>query len=77
MVEFKIQLEENVVQSYGYKIIEQQIKDFITHLTVKLAAKDVSEDLKNISLENDEKWAIAREQAWKDSEYSNIYSLTN
>ena len=41
MVEFKIRLEDNVVQTYGHKIIEQRIQDFITQLTLKLAAQDV------------------------------------
>lgn len=50
MVEFKIQLEESVVQQFGYKEVESYVQDSVNKLLLKAAAEDVLEDLKTIDL---------------------------
>jgi hypothetical protein len=69
MTEFKIKLEDNVVQTIGYSTIEKFLNDYINQIVLKISAQDALNDLKSIDLENDSKWKIAREQAWKEQGY--------
>ncbi|MCB0521072.1 MAG: hypothetical protein H6577_06890 [Lewinellaceae bacterium] len=66
MIEFKIELEEKVVEDFGYANIEKFLKEFATKFQMQLAAKEMLEDFGDIDLNNDGKWKIAREEAWKD-----------
>ncbi len=66
MIEFKVQIEDKLVQAIGYNNVESYLQDFIERLQMKLAAKEMLDDLKDINLENDERWKLAREAAWKD-----------
>ncbi|TAE59693.1 MAG: hypothetical protein EAZ89_02260 [Bacteroidetes bacterium] len=72
MVEFKIQLEESLVQTFGYKEVEQYLQDFVKKMLLKAAAQDVLEDLKTIDLQNDKEWQTARHLAWKQERYKYI-----
>jgi len=65
MRELKIQIDEKLIQTFGYSIIEQQIQDFVSKLYLKIAAQEMLKDINNIDLENDEKWKVARELAWQ------------
>lgn len=65
MVEFKIQLEESLVESMGYKQIENYLQDFVQKALIKMAAKDILNDLANDEIENDSEWRLARNLAWK------------
>ncbi len=69
MTEFKIQLEDTLVQTVGYDTIAKYLNEYASQFVLKLSAQDVLNDLKSIDLENDSKWKIAREQAWKEQGY--------
>lgn len=64
MVEFKIELEERLVQLFGYEEIEKSLQGFSQRVLLTLAAHDILEELPSIDLENDEEWKIAKELAW-------------
>ena len=75
MTEFKVQLEDKVVQTIGYKNIEKLLSDYINQIELRMSAQDALIDLKSIDLDNDDKWKIAREQAWKEQGYKYHKSL--
>ncbi len=74
MVEFKIQLEESIVQTFGYKEVEQYLQDSVKKMLLRAAAQDILEDLKSIDLENDKEWQTARHLAWQQEKHK--YSIT-
>jgi hypothetical protein len=74
MVEFKIQLEENFVKTFGQEEIEKQLQDFTKRLILKSAARDILEDLKNFDLQNDKEWQTARNLAWQQEKHKYIFS---
>jgi len=65
MVEFKIQLDEKVVNTFGYKEVEQYLQDFVKKMLLRAAAQDVLEDLNTLDLKNDKEWQVARDLAWQ------------
>lgn len=69
MVEFKIELEERLVQLFGYEEIEKSLQDFSQRILLKMAAQDILEELPEIDLENDEEWKVARELAWAQEKH--------
>lgn len=69
MVEFKIQLDESVVQTFGHKQVENYLQDFVKKMLLKTAAKDVIEDLSTIDLQNDKEWQTARDLAWQQEKH--------
>jgi|YNPBryulayer2012_1023412.scaffolds.fasta_scaffold16478_1 hypothetical protein len=69
MVEFKIALDESIVNTFGYKQVETYLQDFVTSMLLKAAAKDVLEDLKTTDLQNDKEWQAARELAWQQEKH--------
>lgn len=69
MTEFKVQLEDKLVQTIGYSTIEKFLSEYMNQIILKISANDVLKDLKSIDLENDNKWKIAREEAWKEQGY--------
>ncbi len=72
MVEFKIQLDESVVQSVGHKQVESHLQDFVKKMLLKTAAQDVLEDLESIDLQNDKEWQTARYLAWQQEKHKYI-----
>lgn len=72
MVEFKVQLEESIVQTWGYQAIEHQLQDLAQKAVLKLAAQDILEDLPSIDLENDKEWQLARDLAWQQEKHKYI-----
>jgi len=69
MTEFKVQLEDKLVQTIEYKTIEKYLNDYINQIVLKISAQDALSDLKTINLDNDSKWKIARDQALKEQGY--------
>ena len=65
MQELKIQLDDKLVQTFGFATIEQQVADFISKLYLKISAQEMLKGIQEVDLVNDEKWKIARELAWK------------
>jgi hypothetical protein len=63
VVEFKIQLNESIVQTFGYKQVESYLQEFVKKMLLKAAAQDALEDLKIIDLQNDKEWQTARHLA--------------
>ena len=74
MVEFKIQLEDSFVQTFGHKEIEKYLQDFVKKMLLKASAKDILEELKEIDLENDKEWQSARHLAWQQEKHKYIFS---
>ncbi len=60
MTEFKVQLDDQVVQALGYKAIEQYLNKHLVRMILKMSSQDLLKDLKEVDLENDEQWKIAR-----------------
>jgi hypothetical protein len=77
MTEFKVQLEDKLVQTIGYNTIEKYLNDYINQIILKISAQDALSDLKSFNLDNDGKWKIAREQAWKEQGYKYHKSLAS
>ena len=69
MVEFKIQLEESVVQSFGYQKVEQYLQDFVKKMLLRAAAQDVLADFKDNDIVNDKDWHTARHLAWQQEKH--------
>lgn len=69
MIEFKIQLEESLVKTFGQKEIENYLQEFMQKIVLKLAAQDILEDLQSIDLANDKEWQLARNLAWKQEKH--------
>ena len=72
MVEFKVQVEESVVQSVGYNKIDKQLNDFMRKIILKIAAQDILDDLKSFDLENDAEWKISRNLAWEQEQHKYV-----
>lgn len=72
MVEFKIQLDDNIVQAFGYKQVESYLQEFVNKMLLKAAAKEVLEELKTIDLQNDKEWQTARHLAWQQEKHKYI-----
>lgn len=69
MIEFKIEIEENIVQQVGYQEVERYLQEFAQQLILKIAAQEVLDDLKNVDLENDPQWQMARNLAWQEEQH--------
>ena len=65
MTEFKIQLEDSLVQKFGYAEVDNYLKELVKKLYLKMAAQEILQDLEEIDLENDPQWQSARKSAWE------------
>lgn len=65
MVEFKVQVEEDIVNEYGKDTLEKYLQEYLTKAILKLTAKEILDDLKTIDL-NERVLSKAREKAWDD-----------
>lgn len=65
MVEFKVQVEEDIVNEYGKDTLEKYLQEYLTKAILKLTAKEILDDLKTIDL-NERDLSKAREKAWND-----------
>ena len=69
MVEFKIELEESLVQSIGREVLENNLQDLVRKAVLHLSAQEILEDLKTIDLQNDPEWQVARHLAWEQEKH--------
>ncbi|RLD56160.1 MAG: hypothetical protein DRJ05_11765 [Bacteroidetes bacterium] len=76
MTELKIQIDDNIIKSFGKDVVEHFVQDYIANALLKLAAKELLEDLPHINL-NEPKWKRARDHAWKRSGYHFINVIAN
>ncbi|OQX77539.1 MAG: hypothetical protein B6D61_07015 [Bacteroidetes bacterium 4484_249] len=76
MTELKIQIDDSIIKSFGKEVVEHFVQDYIANAILKLAAKEVLEDLHQIDI-NESKWDEARERAWKRSGYHFINVIAN
>ncbi len=65
MTEFKIQLEDSLVQKFGYAEVDSYLKELVKKLYLKLSAQELLQDLEESDLENDQQWQNARSSAWE------------
>ncbi len=65
MVEFKVQVEEDIVNEYGKDTLEKYLQEYLTKAILKLTAKEILDDLKTTDL-NERILSKAREKAWND-----------
>ena len=66
MTELKVQIDDYIIRSFGKEIVEQFVQEYITKAILKLAAKEILDDLPNIDID-EQKWKQARKRAWKRS----------
>jgi len=64
MTELKVQIDDYIIRSFGKEIVEQYVQEYITKAILKLAAKEILDDLPNIDIDQ-QKWKEARNRAWK------------
>lgn len=69
MVEFKIELEENFVKTFGHKQIENYLEEFMQKIVIRLSAKDILKDLETVDLANDKEWQVSRNLAWQQEKH--------
>jgi len=72
MVEFKVQVEEDIVKEYGKDILEQYLREYLSKAILKLVAKEILDDLKTIDVKENS-FIQARERAWNN--YGKNYFL--
>lgn len=77
MTEFKVQLDDKLVQTLGYSTIEKYLKAYLNQILLKISSQEALNDLSDIHLENDDRWNIAREKAWKEQGYKYQRNLSN
>lgn len=65
MVEFKVQIEEDIVNEYGKDTLEKYLQEYLTKAILKLTAKEILDDLKTIDLKEN-RLLMAREKAWNN-----------
>jgi hypothetical protein len=65
MTEFKIQLEDSLVQRFGYAEVDNYLKELVKNLYLKISAQDILENINDLDLVNDPQWQIARSSAWE------------
>jgi len=65
MTEFKIQLEDSLVQRFGYEEVDNYLKELVKKLYLKISAQEILQDINEIDLENDPQWQTARNNAWE------------
>lgn len=76
IVEFKIQIGQEIVQRYGKDKIEKFIQDYLNLAIVKLAKTELLDDLKTINI-GDNLWNIAREKAWNEYGSQYLFRVTS
>ncbi len=75
MKELTIQVDDKLIKILGYSTIEQQLQEFVNQLYLKISAREMLKEIQNIDLENDPKWKVARELAWKEENHKYVKVL--
>ena len=76
MKEIKIRIDDTLVESFGYHLIENKLQDFVSKLLVKLSAMEMLKDIDNFDLTNDKEWLKARDLAWEQEKNRYLKSVT-
>lgn len=71
MTAITIQVSNEVTETVGVGELEKQINDLTARVALKLAAKEMLNDLKAVDLSKDPEWAKARAAAW-EQEKANV-----
>ena len=64
MTELKVQIDDDIIRSFGKELVEQFVQEYITKAILILAAKEILDDLPSIDID-EQKWKEARKRAWK------------
>lgn len=64
MTEFKIQVDDKVVNDFGKDLLEQFFQDFYSKALLQLAANEILKDWDDKETQ-DNNWKLARERAWQ------------
>ncbi len=64
MTELKVQIDDYIIRSFGKEIVEQLVQEYISKALLKLAAKEILDDLPTIDIDQP-KWKEARKRAWE------------
>lgn len=76
MTAITVQISNEVVERFGVEEIEKQINDLLAKVALKVAAKEMLQDLEMIDLSKDKQWKTARNAAW-EKEKGNILRKIN
>jgi hypothetical protein len=71
MTAITVQVASEVVEVFGVAEIERQVSDLLDKIALKIAAKELLNDMKKQDLSKDNKWQKARQLAW-EKEKDNI-----
>ena len=72
MVEFKIQLEDSLVQAIGHSQIQTYLQEVVKKMLLKTAVQDILEDLKSNDFQNDSDFINAKHLAWQQEKHKYI-----
>ncbi len=76
MKEIKIRIDDMLIDTFGYSLIETKLQDFVSILLVKFSAMEILKDLENIDIANDPEWLNARDLAWEQEKNKYLKSIT-
>ena len=76
MKEIKIRIDDTLVETFGYSLIETKLQDFVSKLLVKFSAMEILKDLNDTDLTNNTDWIEARELAWEQEKERYLKSIT-
>jgi len=63
MTEFKIQVDDKIVNDFGKDILEHFFQEYYSKALLKLAAKEILRDWDDAETQ-DQEWQFARNRAW-------------
>jgi len=66
MTELKVQIDDYIIRSFGKETVELFVQEYITKAILKLAAKEILDDLPNTDIDQ-QKWKESKKRAWKRS----------
>ena len=76
MTEFKIQVDDKIVNDFGKDILEQFFRDYYSNALLKLAATEILKDWDDNEIKDSE-WQAARERAWQKQDQNFINVIAN
>jgi len=65
MTAITVQVSSEVVEVFGVAEIERQVSDLLDKIALKIAAKELLNDMKKQDLSKDDNWQKARQLAWE------------
>ncbi len=76
MREIKIKIDDTLINTFGYSLIESKLQDFLSVMLVKFSAMEILKDIENTDLINDPEWLNARDLAWEQEKDKYLKSIT-